>query len=127
MIQRRNEEADVDRTRQAETATEFLEQHRAPPGLLLPNVRDGLSARPFVAAGFDALATISGGIAWGLGHCDGEAAPGADVVARITIASAPTLAAMSAIQILAAELQASKAFEVLASTLRHPDAQNPFS
>ena len=40
-----------------------------------------MSARLFVAAGFDALATTSGGIAWALGYRDGEAAPWAEVVA----------------------------------------------
>ena len=40
-----------------------------------------MSARLFVEAGFDALATTSGGLAWALGYPDGEAAPWADVVA----------------------------------------------
>lgn len=71
----------MDRARQAETATQFLARHHAPPVLLLPNVWDGLSARLFVAAGFDALATTSGGVAWALGYCDGEAAPWAEVAA----------------------------------------------
>jgi 2-methylisocitrate lyase-like PEP mutase family enzyme len=44
-------------------AERFLARHQAPPVLLLPNVWDGLSARLFVAAGFDALATTSGGVA----------------------------------------------------------------
>ena len=35
---------------------------------------DALSARLFVAAGFDALATTSGGVAWALGYPDGELA-----------------------------------------------------
>ncbi len=40
-----------------------------------------MSARLFVAAGFDALATTSGGVAWALGYPDGEQAPWAEVVA----------------------------------------------
>jgi 2-methylisocitrate lyase-like PEP mutase family enzyme len=56
-------EAEVDKARQAEMAERFLARHQAPPVLLLPNVWDGLSARLFVAAGFDALATTSGGVA----------------------------------------------------------------
>jgi 2-methylisocitrate lyase-like PEP mutase family enzyme len=49
--------------------------------LLLPNAWDAMSARLFVAAKFDAVATTSGGLAWALGYPDGEKAPWADVVA----------------------------------------------
>ncbi len=59
----------------------FRARHRAPPVLLLPNVWDALSARIFVAAGFEALATTSGGVAWALGYPDGEIAPWPEVVA----------------------------------------------
>jgi len=65
---------------QAETANLFLARHRGPPVLLLPNVWDALSARLFVDAGFDALATTSGGVAWALGYPDGELAPWTEVV-----------------------------------------------
>src|ERR1017187_2394213 len=71
----------TDRTQQAGAAAAFLARHRAPPILLLPNAWDPLSAKLFVAAGFDALATTSGGVAWALGYPDGEAAPWAEVVA----------------------------------------------
>lgn len=74
-------EADVDRAQQAETANLFLARHRVSPVLLLPNVWDALSARLFVAAGFDTLATTSGGVAWALGYPDGERAPWTEVVA----------------------------------------------
>jgi len=47
-------------------------------------------------------------------------------VARITIASAPTLVAMSTIQKLAADLRATGGFDMLTATLRHPDAQKLF-
>ena len=47
-------------------------------------------------------------------------------VARITIASAPTLVAMSTIQKLAADLRATGSFDTLTATLRHPDAQKLF-
>ena len=67
-------EVDMDRAQQTEMANSFLARHRAPPVLLLPNVWDALSARLFVAAGFDALATTSGGVAWALGYPDGELA-----------------------------------------------------
>jgi len=74
-------ELDMDRSRQAEMAKQFLARHLTTPVLLLPNVWDGLSARLFVAAGFDALATTSGGVAWALGYRDGEVAPWAEVAA----------------------------------------------
>ncbi|HUZ71807.1 MAG TPA: isocitrate lyase/phosphoenolpyruvate mutase family protein [Stellaceae bacterium] len=48
-------------------------------------------------------------------------------VARITIASAPTLVAMAAIRALADSLYATGAFDGLAAPLRHPDAQNLFA
>jgi len=48
-------------------------------------------------------------------------------VARITIASAPTLAAMSAISELAQDLRATGRFDRLAAPLRHPDAQALFA
>jgi len=44
-------------------------------------------------------------------------------VARITIASAPALVAMAAIQKLAVDLRASGSFEIVATTLRHSDAR----
>jgi 2-methylisocitrate lyase-like PEP mutase family enzyme len=78
---RNDSEADVDRAQQAEMANSFRARHRTPPVLLLPNVWDALSARLFVAAGFDALATTSGGVAWALGYPDGERAPWTEVVA----------------------------------------------
>jgi 2-methylisocitrate lyase-like PEP mutase family enzyme len=39
-----------------------------------------MSARIFAAAGFSALATTSGGVAWALAYPDGEVAPWAEVV-----------------------------------------------
>ena len=69
------------KTEQVERANSFRARHRAPPVLLLPNAWDALSARLFVAAGFDALATTSGGVAWALGYPDGEIAPWREVVA----------------------------------------------
>jgi 2-methylisocitrate lyase-like PEP mutase family enzyme len=71
----------VDKSLQASLAAAFLARHRGPPLLLLPNAWDALSARLFVAAGFDALATTSGGVAWALGYPDGEAAPWDEIVA----------------------------------------------
>jgi 2-methylisocitrate lyase-like PEP mutase family enzyme len=47
-------------------------------------------------------------------------------VARITIASAPTLVTMDTIRKLAADLHSTKGFEPLSSPFRHPDAQKLF-
>jgi 2-methylisocitrate lyase-like PEP mutase family enzyme len=66
---------------QAQQAELFRNKHRGPPLLLLPNAWDAMSARVFVAAGFDAIATTSGGVAWSLGYADGEQAPWNEVVA----------------------------------------------
>ena len=67
--------------RHKQLAASFLTRHHGPPVLLLPNVWDAMSASLFAAAGFDALATTSGGVAWALGYPDGEIAPWAEVVA----------------------------------------------
>lgn len=66
---------------QARQAQSFRERHRRKPVLLLPNAWDGASARIFAAAGFEAVATTSGGLAWSLGYRDGEEAPWREVVA----------------------------------------------
>lgn len=68
----------AEQTRQAEA---FRNRHHGPPLLLLPNAWDAMSARIFVDAGFDAIATTSGGVAWSLGYADGEHTPWAEVVA----------------------------------------------
>ncbi len=59
----------------------FRARHRSRPILLLPNVWDAMSARLFAAAGFDAVATTSAGVAWALGYPDGESAPWQEVLA----------------------------------------------
>lgn len=66
---------------QSQLASEFRAIHNAPPLLLLPNAWDPISARLFEAAGFKAVATTSGGLAWALGYQDGEHAPWPEVVA----------------------------------------------
>jgi 2-methylisocitrate lyase-like PEP mutase family enzyme len=66
--------------RQKQLADAFRRAHRGPL-LLLPNAWDAMSARQFEAAGFGAVATTSGGLAWDLGHADGEKAPWREVVA----------------------------------------------
>src|ERR1043165_4404121 len=67
--------------RQQHLAEAFRRAHRGPPLLLLPNAWDPMSARQFEAAGFGAIATTSGGLAWALGYADGEKAPWREVVA----------------------------------------------
>jgi 2-methylisocitrate lyase-like PEP mutase family enzyme len=67
--------------RQKQLAETFRRAHRPPPLLLLPNAWDAMSARQFEAAGFGAVATTSGGLAWNLGFADGEKAPWPEVVA----------------------------------------------
>jgi 2-methylisocitrate lyase-like PEP mutase family enzyme len=71
----------MNREEQAQQAELFRNKHRGPRLLLLPNAWDAMSARVFVAAGFDAIATTSGGVAWSLGYADGEQTPWAEVVA----------------------------------------------
>lgn len=59
----------------------FRQMHHGSPALLLPNAWDAVSARLFEEAGFRAVATTSGGLAWSLGYADGEGAPWSEVVA----------------------------------------------
>ena len=70
----------MNRAEQTQQAELFRNKHRGPL-LLLPNAWDAMSARVFVAAGFEAIATTSGGVAWSLGYADGEQTPWAEVVA----------------------------------------------
>lgn len=70
----------MNRQEQADMAAEFRSRHLTRPVLLLPNAWDAMSARLFAAAGFSALATTSGGVAWALAYPDGEVAPWSEVV-----------------------------------------------
>lgn len=87
-------------TEQAQQAGLFRNKHRGPALLLLPNAWDAMSARVFVAAGFDAIATTSGGVAWSLGYADGEQAPWSEVVAAtariVRVARVPVTADIEA-------------------------------
>src|SRR5579863_9834749 len=71
----------MDQAEQAGKAELFRAMHAGPRLLLLPNAWDAISARIVVAAGFAAIATTSGGVAWALGYADGEAAPWDEIVA----------------------------------------------
>ena len=59
-------------TSQAERAQHFLELHRGPTPLLMPNAWDIGSAKLLVSLGFEALATTSSGFAATLGRIDGS-------------------------------------------------------
>jgi len=66
---------------QSQQAERIRGMHRGPKLLLLPNAWDAMSARVLAAAGFEAVATTSGGVSWSLGYADGEQAPWSEVVA----------------------------------------------
>src|SRR5690348_1235123 len=74
------QEGPMSQGEQAVKAELFRAMHRGPRLLLLPNAWDAISARVIVEAGFPAIATTSGGVAWALGYADGEAAPWGEVV-----------------------------------------------
>jgi len=71
----------MDKKTQVNAAEAFRRAHHGSRLLLLPNAWDSLSARQFEAAGFEAIATTSGGVAWTLGFADGEHTPWSEVVA----------------------------------------------
>jgi 2-methylisocitrate lyase-like PEP mutase family enzyme len=71
----------MSQTEQVNKAELFRAMHSGPPLLVLPNAWDAITARIVAAAGFRAIATTSGGVAWALGYADGEAAPLDEVVA----------------------------------------------
>ncbi len=68
---------------QINKAIQFRQMHRGPGVLILPNVWDVASARIFEDAGFPALATTSGGIAFSLGYPDGQRIQREEMMARI--------------------------------------------
>jgi 2-methylisocitrate lyase-like PEP mutase family enzyme len=68
---------------QTDKATQFLERHRGPGALVLPNAWDVASARIFEEAGFPAIATTSAGVAFSLGYPDGQKIPREEMIARI--------------------------------------------
>jgi 2-methylisocitrate lyase-like PEP mutase family enzyme len=62
----------MDRNDQIARAERLAALHKGEDVLVLPNAWDVMSARVLVDAGFDAIATTSGGCAFSLGYCDGE-------------------------------------------------------
>jgi 2-methylisocitrate lyase-like PEP mutase family enzyme len=90
----------MEQSEQVKRAQTLRALHRPPPILLLPNAWDLMSARIFADAGYPAIATTSGGVAWALGYADGEKTPWAELVdatARIVAAvSVPVTADIEA-------------------------------
>ena len=68
---------------QVEKAIQFLQLHRGPRALVLPNPWDVASARVFEEAGFPAIATTSAGVAFSLGYPDGQRISREEMIARI--------------------------------------------
>lgn len=68
---------------QTELARQFLELHRGPKILVLPNAWDVASARVFEDAGFPAIGTSSAGVAFSLGYPDGEKIPREEMLAAV--------------------------------------------
>lgn len=66
---------DMTKMTQAELGRKFLELHRGPKILVLPNAWDVSSARIFEDAGFPAIGTTSAGIANSFGYPDGQKIP----------------------------------------------------
>jgi 2-methylisocitrate lyase-like PEP mutase family enzyme len=71
----------MEKSEQIKRAQTLRALHKTPPILLLPNAWDLISARIFADAGYPAIATTSGGVAWALGYADGEKTPWPEVVA----------------------------------------------
>jgi 2-methylisocitrate lyase-like PEP mutase family enzyme len=65
---------------QARLAGDFRRRHQRKPLMLLANAWDPISAAIVEAAGYEAVATTSGGVAWALGYRDGEETPWREVV-----------------------------------------------
>src|ERR1700688_5237396 len=68
---------------QGELAHHFLDLHRGPRILFLPNAWDVSSARIFEDAGFPAIGTTSAGVAFSLGYPDGQKIPRGEMLAVV--------------------------------------------
>ena len=68
---------------QKSKAMAFRAMHRGPRILVLPNAWDVASARVFEEAGYGAIATTSGGVAFSLGYPDGQKITREEMLARI--------------------------------------------
>lgn len=70
---------------QKKKAEAFLALHSRPEPLLLANVWDAASARIIEDAGFPAIATSSAGIAFALGHPDGQKISRGEMLAAVAL------------------------------------------
>jgi 2-methylisocitrate lyase-like PEP mutase family enzyme len=68
---------------QKSKAMAFRAMHRGGKILVLPNAWDVASARVFEDAGFGAIATTSGGVAFSLGYPDGQKISREEMLARV--------------------------------------------
>jgi 2-methylisocitrate lyase-like PEP mutase family enzyme len=68
---------------QKSKAMAFRAMHRGGKILVLPNAWDAASARVFEDAGFGAVATTSGGVAFSLGYPDGQKISREEMLARV--------------------------------------------
>src|SRR4029077_9136221 len=68
---------------QKSKANAFRVMHRGEKILVLPNAWDVASARVFEEAGFGAIATTSGGVAFSLGYPDGQKISREEMLARV--------------------------------------------
>jgi 2-methylisocitrate lyase-like PEP mutase family enzyme len=68
---------------QKSKAMAFRAMHRGERILVLPNAWDVASARVFEEAGFGAIATTSGGVAFSLGYPDGQKISREEMLARV--------------------------------------------
>jgi 2-methylisocitrate lyase-like PEP mutase family enzyme len=68
---------------QKSKANAFRAMHRGEKILVLPNAWDVASARVFEEAGFGAIATTSGGVAFSLGYPDGQKISREEMLARV--------------------------------------------
>lgn len=74
----------MDKTTQQQRAAKFGTMHTGNDVLVLPNAWDVGSAVVFERAGFSAVATTSAGIAYSLGHADGEQVTLDDLLSVVT-------------------------------------------
>jgi 2-methylisocitrate lyase-like PEP mutase family enzyme len=81
---------------QNKKAEAFRAMHRAPDVLVLPNAWDVISARILEEAGFPAIATTSAGIAFTLGHPDGQKISRDEMLAAVSRIAAAVKAPVTA-------------------------------
>ena len=104
----------MDNAAQRKKADDFLALHRAPEILALCNTSDVAGARIVVKAGFPAVASSSGGVAWMLGYPDGE------IISRVEMLEAIRRIANAVDVPVTADMEAGygHAPEIVAETVR---------